>query len=153
MKKYWLMKSEPDCFSIDTLAHSPNQISCWDGVRNYQARNFMRDQMQPGDSVLFYHSNCKPPAIVGIAEVVSQAYPDYTAFDPESEHPDPTSSPENPRWFMVDIQFREKLKQPLTLDALKQYPALENMVLLKKGNRLSVLPVSPEEWAFIMTLK
>lgn len=153
MKKYWLMKSEPDCFSIDSLAQAPDQTSCWDGVRNYQARNFMRDQMQPGDGILFYHSNCKPPAIVGTAEVVSAAYPDYTAFDPESEHPDPTSTPENPRWFMVDVQFREKFNQPLSLDSLKQHPQLESMVLLRKGNRLSVLPVSPEEWAFIMTLK
>jgi predicted RNA-binding protein with PUA-like domain len=150
---YWLMKSEPACFSIDDLKQAPKQTSCWDGVRNYQARNFIRDHMHPGDGVLFYHSNCTPPAIVGTAEVVSEPYPDHTAFDPESEHPDPSSNPEHPRWFMVDIQFKEKFNHPLSLSSLKNYPELNNMILLRKGNRLSVFPISPTEWTFIMTLK
>lgn len=153
MKHYWLMKSEPACFSIDDLKHAPQQTTCWDGVRNYQARNFIRDQMKPGDGVLFYHSNCAPPAIVGTAEIVSKPYPDYTAFDPESEHPDPTSHPDNPRWYMVDIQFKEKFQRALPLETLKQQALLENMLVLRKGNRLSVTPVTPDEWACIMTLK
>ncbi len=149
-QQFWLMKSEPDCFSIDDLMNSPQQTSCWDGVRNYQARNFMRDVMRIGDGVLFYHSNCAQPAIVGTAEIVSQAYPDYTAFDPESEHPDPKSTPENPRWWMVDIQFRTKFHTPLPLSLLKQYPELHEMILLKKGNRLSVFPIQPNEWSWVM---
>lgn len=143
------MKSEPSCFSIDDLEKAPNQTNHWDGVRNYQARNFMRDDMSIGDLVLFYHSNCKPPGIAGIAEVVSEAYPDHTAFDPTSEHPDAKSTLENPRWFMVDIRFKEKLKQFISLDSLKQYPELAKMPLLRKGNRLSILPVTKEEWDFI----
>ncbi|MFC7781226.1 EVE domain-containing protein [Legionella taurinensis] len=149
MPNYWLMKSEPSCFSIDDLQNAPNQTTHWDGVRNYQARNFMRDQMQVGDQVFFYHSNCNPPGIAGIAEVSSPAYPDHTAFDPLSEHPDDKSTPENPRWFMVDIRFKEKFNHLIALDALKQYPELSNMPLLRKGNRLSVLPVSQDEWDFI----
>lgn len=149
MTKYWLMKSEPSCFSIDDLRNSPNQTSPWDGVRNYQARNFMRNDMSIGDQVLFYHSNCNPPGIIGIAEVTSKAYPDYTAWDPESEHPDPKSTVENPRWFMVDIQFREKFDHLISLEQLKHYPELSKMLLLRKGNRLSVLPVTQEEWQFI----
>lgn len=150
--KYWLMKSEPTCFSIDDLRNAPQQITCWDGVRNYQARNFMRDEMQVGDQVFFYHSNCQPPGIAGIAEIVRSAYPDHTAWDPESEHPDPKSTSEHPRWFMVDIQFREKFKQILPLEALKHHPELNAMLLLRKGNRLSVLPLSSQEWTFILTL-
>lgn len=150
--KYWLMKSEPSCFSIDDLYKAPKQTTCWDGVRNYQARNFMRDEMQIGDQVFFYHSNCQPPGIVGVAEVMRPAYPDFTAWDPESEHPDPKSSMDNPRWFMVDIQFREKFAHILGLDDLKHHPELSNMLLLRKGNRLSVLPVRPEEWRLICKL-
>lgn len=150
--RYWLMKSEPSCFSIDDLANAPRQTTCWDGVRNYQARNFMRDEMKLGDLVYFYHSNCQPPGIVGIAEVVKTAYPDFTAWDPDSEHPDPTSTPEKPRWFMVDIQLREKFSHLLALDELKHHPELSNMPLLRKGNRLSVLPVSQEEWQYIKKL-
>lgn len=152
MTKYWLMKSEPSCFSIDDLAAAPNQISPWDGVRNYQARNFMRDQMAIGDLVFFYHSNCALPGIVGIAEVCRDAYPDHTAFDPFSEHPDPKSSLENPRWFMVDICFREKFPC-LSLHELKRYPELAGMQLLRRGNRLSVMPVSADEWSFINALR
>lgn len=152
MSQYWLMKSEPSCFSIDNLQQAPNQITHWDGVRNYQARNFMRDAMKIGDSVFFYHSNCTPPGIVGIAEVVSEAYPDFTAFDPTSDHPDPNSTPDNPRWYMVDIRFIKKFPKILSLDELKTKPPLANMQLLRKGNRLSVLPVSKEEWKCILSL-
>ncbi|KTC86371.1 EVE domain-containing protein [Legionella brunensis] len=151
MTHYWLMKSEPDCFSIDDLRNAPNQSTHWDGVRNYQARNFMRNEMTIGDQVFFYHSNCNPPGIIGIAEVSSHAYPDHTAFDPESEHPDPKSTPDNPRWFMVDIRFKEKFKHLISLDTLRQYPELEKMMLLRRGNRLSVLPVDKKEWDFIMS--
>lgn len=150
--KYWLMKSEPSCFSIDDLKTAPKQTTSWDGVRNYQARNFMRDDMREGDQVFFYHSNCQPPGIAGIAQVVGTAYPDFTAWDPTSEHPDPKSTVENPRWFMVDIQLRKKFAHFIPLDALKHHPELSNMQLLRKGNRLSVLPISPEEWQFICQL-
>jgi len=149
---YWLMKSEPSCFSLDDLQRAPNQTTSWDGVRNYQARNFMRDQMQVGDQVFFYHSNCQPPGIAGIAEVVRTAYPDHTAFDPESDHPDPKSTVDNPRWFMVDVRFRKKFDHVISLDELKKQPQLEGMQLLKKGNRLSVLPVKREEWQVICGL-
>lgn len=142
------MKSEPSCFSIDDLRTSPQQTTHWDGVRNYQARNFINN-MTVGDQVLFYHSNCNPPGIIGIAEVVSKPYPDYTAFDPDSEHPDPKSTPDNPRWYMVDIRFKEKFKEIIPLDTLKRYPQLEKMPLVRKGNRLSVLPVTQDEWLFI----
>lgn len=149
MTNYWLMKSEPSCFSIDDLKNAPNQTSPWDGVRNYQARNFMRDSMRIGDLVFFYHSNCTPPGIVGIAEVTSEPYPDFTAFDPNSEHPDPKSTSSNPRWFMVDIRFAKKFKTMISLDELKQHPELRDMQLLRKGNRLSVLPISQEDWTYI----
>ena len=150
--RYWLMKSEPSCFSLDDLKNSPNQTYYWDGVRNYQARNFIRDDMQIGDKLFFYHSNCTPPGIVGIAEIVSEAYPDFTAFDPTSQHPDPKSTPDNPRWFMVDVQFLEKFKNIISLNQLKQYAELANMPLLRKGNRLSITPLSPSEWEFITYL-
>jgi len=149
MIQYWLMKSEPSCFSIDDLRQSPQQTTHWDGVRNYQARNFMQKEMKRGDQVFFYHSNCKPPGIIGIAEVCSEAYPDFTAFDPESDHPDPKSTPDNPRWFMVDIKFKEKFDEIIPLDELKKYKELEDMPLLRKGNRLSIMPVSKEAWSFI----
>lgn len=149
---YWLMKSEPDCFSIDDLNNAADKTTHWDGVRNYQARNLLRDQIKKGDLVFFYHSNTKPPGIVGIAEVVKEGYPDFTAFDPESEHPDPTSYPDNPRWFMVDVKFKQKFKHLISLDSLKQHSALATMKLLQKGNRLSVLPVSVDEWNYIMQL-
>lgn len=149
MTQYWLMKSEPSCFSIDALKSAPKQTEHWDGVRNYQARNFMRE-MKIGDRLFFYHSNCNPPGIVGIAEVVSEAYPDHTAFDPESDHPDVNSTPDNPRWFMVDVKFKEKFPEIISLHSLKTYPQLEKLPLLRKGNRLSVMPVGKEEWDFIM---
>lgn len=149
---HWLIKSEPSCFSIDDLRAAPQQTSPWDGVRNYQARNFMRDVMRVHDQLFFYHSNTATPGIVGIAEVVREAYPDDTAWDPSSEHPDPQSTPENPRWFMVDVRFKQKFPHLISLEMLKKQPTLHNMRLLQKGNRLSVLPVSTEEWMFILTL-
>lgn len=146
------MKSEPSCFSIDDLKQASNQTTHWDGVRNYQARNFMRNEMKQGDQVFFYHSNCNPPGIVGIAEVVSDAYPDHTAFDLTSDHPDPSSHPDNPRWFMVDIRFVKQFDTIISLDELKQYPPLDTMLILRKGNRLSITPITPHEWQFIKEL-
>lgn len=152
MTQFWLMKSEPSCFSIDDLRTSPHQMTSWDGVRNYQARNFMRHDMRKGDLIFFYHSNCNPPGIVGIAEVASEAYPDHTAYDPNSDHPDLKSTPENPRWFMVDVRFVKKFSSIISLEELKCHPELSAMQLLRKGNRLSVLPVRPEDWNYISTL-
>lgn len=149
MTRYWLMKSEPGCFGIDDLIKAPDKTWYWDGVRNYQARNFMRNEMSIGDGVLFYHSNCNPPGIVGLAEVVSNAYPDHTAWDPDNKHYDPKSPPDNPRWFMVDIKFREKFASMISLSELKQYPELSNMLVLRKGNRLSITPVTETEWQFV----
>lgn len=147
---YWLMKSEPSCFSIEDLGQAPAQTTYWDGVRNYQARNFIRDAMHVGDQVFFYHSNCKIPGIAGTAEIVSEPYPDFTAFDPSSEHPDINSTPDKPRWYMIDIRFLSKFPQIIPLETLKQYQALHNMPLLRRGNRLSITPVTPQEWTFIM---
>lgn len=144
------MKSEPSCFSIDDLAKSPNQTTSWDGVRNYQARNFMCKEMAVGDQVFFYHSNCNPPGIAGVAEISSSAYPDHTAFDPHSEHPDPKSTLEKPRWYMVDVKFKEKFPAVIPLNKLKIYPELAEMRLLRKGNRLSILPITAKEWSFIL---
>ena len=149
--KYWLMKSEPDTFSIDDLKRKKREA--WDGVRNYQARNFMRDEMRVGDGVFFYHSNCAEPGIAGIAEVASDAYPDPTQFDPNSKYFDPASSRDNPRWMLVDVKYVKKLKRVVTLDELKQHPKLEGMTLLRKGNRLSVMPVDAAEWKYIVGLE
>lgn len=152
--QYWLMKSEPDVFGIDDLAQRPGQTEPWDGVRNYQARNMMRDQMQPGDQVFFYHSNCKPPGIVGIAEVVKPGYPDHTAFEPTSKYYDPKSDPEKPRWYMVDVKFVRRLDRPITLDELKTHEdALSDFPLLRRGNRLSVMPVTEQQWDYILGLE
>src|SRR5690349_7971635 len=150
-KGYWLMKSEPSTFSIDDLQRSPNQTTNWDGVRNYQARNFMRS-MAVGDQVLFYHSSADPPAVVGIAEVVKTAYPDPTQFDKKDKHYDPESKPSEPRWDMVDIRYVRKFSRALTLDELRKDSKLKGMVLLKKGSRLSVQPVSLLEWKHITSL-
>lgn len=150
-RHYWLMKSEPSAFSIDDLMEAPEQTTCWDGVRNYQARNFLRS-MAIGDRVLFYHSNADPPAAVGIAEVVKTAYADPTQFDRKDKHYDPESDPANPRWEMVDITYIRKFAQPLSLDQLRNEPKLKDMVLLRKGSRLSVQPVTPNEWEHILTL-
>ena len=150
-KEYWLMKSEPSTFSIDDLIQSPNQTTSWDGVRNYQARNFMRS-MAVGDQVLFYHSSADPTAVVGIAEVVKTAYPDPTQFDKKDKHYDPESKPSEPRWDMVDIRYVRKLARPLTLDELRKDSNLKGMVLLRKGSRLSVQPVTRPEWKHITSL-
>jgi predicted RNA-binding protein with PUA-like domain len=150
---YWLMKSEPDAFSLDDLKAMPKKTEHWDGVRNYQARNMMRDEMKKGDLVFFYHSNCKTPGIVGIAEVVKEGYPDFTAFDPEAKYYDPKSDPDNPRWYMVDIKFKRALKRTISLEELKQLPQLEGMPLVRKGNRLSVMPVERKHWDAILALE
>ncbi len=155
MAGYWLMKSEPDTFGIADLASRPNQTEPWDGVRNYQARNMMRDAMQPGDQVFFYHSNCEVPGIVGIAEIAGAPRPDPTAFDPEAKYHDPKSDPDNPRWYLVDVRYRRHLKRVIPLAELKEYAAgvLGEMPLVRKGNRLSIMPVTPEQWAFILGLE
>jgi predicted RNA-binding protein with PUA-like domain len=150
---YWLMKSEPDVFGIDHLRRKPKQTEHWDGVRNYQARNMLRDQMQVGDRVFFYHSNCDQPGIVGIAKVVRAGYPDHTAFDPESKYYDPKSDPDQPRWYMVDVKFERKLKRTVTLDELKQHTALADMALVRRGNRLSIMPVTEQQWQYILGLE
>lgn len=149
--KYWLMKSEPTTFSIDDLMARPDQTDHWDGVRNYQARNFLRDEIRKGDRVLFYHSG-KMPAIVGTATVVRKGYPDATAWDPKSGHFDPKSTPDNPIWYMVDIRFDTKFNAPLPLAGLRRFPELSGMLLLKKGMRLSVQPVTQGEFDFIIAL-
>lgn len=151
-KQYWLMKSEPTTFSIDDLQKMPKQTEHWDGVRNYQARNFMRDDMSPGDEILFYHSNCDTPGVVGIATVAKKAYPDHTAHDPKSKYYDPKSSPENPRWFMVDVKYKKKFKETIALSTLKEHPKLQDLPLVKKGNRLSIMPVSKQHWDIIIKL-
>jgi predicted RNA-binding protein with PUA-like domain len=150
---YWLMKSEPDVFGINDLYSRPDQTEHWDGVRNYQARNMMRDAMKPGDQVFFYHSNCDQPGIVGIMEVVKEGYPDFTAFDPDDPHFDPKSDPANPRWMMVDVKYVKTLSRTISLKELKPRPELEGMVLLRRGNRLSIMPVSNAEWDFILSLE
>jgi predicted RNA-binding protein with PUA-like domain len=148
---YWLMKSEPDTFSIDDLKRKKREA--WDGVRNYQARNFMRDGMRVGDGVFFYHSNCAEPGIAGLAEVASDAYPDPSQFDPKSKYFDAGSSRYNPRWMLVDVKYVKKLKRVITLDELKNHPKLTGMALLRKGNRLSVMPVEAAEWKYILGLE
>lgn len=141
------MKSEPDCFSIDDLAKLPAKTTIWDGVRNYQARNIMRDEMKQGDQVIFYHSNAKPPHIAGFAEIVNkEPVPDPTQFDPKSQYYDEKSSPEAPRWMTVKVKFKEKLKEILTLEQIKNNPKLKAMPLVQRGSRLSVQPVSKQEW-------
>ena len=148
----WLLKSEPTSFSIQDLAQCPDQTTSWDGVRNYQARNSMRDDMRMGDRVLFYHSNAQPPAIVGTATVVREAYPDHTAWEPGDDHFDEKASPDNPIWQMVDIRLEEIFPRPLGLDELHQVKSLAGMELLRKGSRLSVQPVKPQEFATVLKL-
>ena len=147
--RYWLMKSEPGDVSIDDLAGFPNQTVDWYGVRNYQARNFMRDQMKLGDQAFFYHSNCDVPGIAGIVEISKLAYPDRTQFDAKHKYFDPKSTPENPRWMNVDVRLVRKTRL-LSLKELRSYPELAHMRILQKGNRLSITPVDPREWEFIM---
>ena len=149
-KRYWLMKSEPSVYSIDDLQRDGS--TSWEGVRNYQARNFMRDDMRVGDGVLFYHSNAKPMGIYGVAEVVREAYPDDTAFDPDSRYYDAKSDPAQPTWLMVDVGYVRTFKTPITLAALKEIPGLEEMMVIRKGSRLSVQPVTPQEWDVILRI-
>lgn len=148
--RYWLLKSEPDCYSIDDL--KKDNVEMWDGTRNYQVRNMMRDDMQIGDLCLFYHSNTKEIGVVGTMKIVSKAYPDPTQFDSKSDHPDPKSDPENPRWLCVDVQFQSKLPRTVTLAEIKIDPAFETMPLVKKGNRLSVMPVAKKHFQKIVKL-
>jgi predicted RNA-binding protein with PUA-like domain len=147
-QQYWLMKSEPSEVSIDDLAAMPNQTVAWFGVRNYQARNFMRDQMQIGDGVLFYHSSCPEPGIAGLAEVASTPYPDATQFDPKSKYYDAKSTPENSRWMLVDVKLVKKTPL-LSLASMRAQPKLSEMILLQKGSRLSITPVTASEWRYI----
>jgi len=150
---YWLMKSEPDIFGIDDLRERPRQTEPWDGVRNYQARNMLRDQMRRGDQAFFYHSNCKEPGIVGIMEIVREGYPDDSAWDPKSPHFDPKSTPLQPRWYKVDVRYQLKLRRCITLQELKRHPELAALPLLKRGNRLSIMPVTPDQWRRILILE
>jgi predicted RNA-binding protein with PUA-like domain len=150
-QQFWLMKSEPEAFSIEDLKKAKQQTTCWDGVRNYQARNYMR-AMQLGDLAFYYHSNAEPSAIVGIAEIVKTAYPDPTQFDPEDSHFDPKSKMEAPAWDMVDVKFVEQFNAPLSLEMLRDLPALEGMELLRRGSRLSVQPVTAAQWKAIVKL-
>jgi predicted RNA-binding protein with PUA-like domain len=150
--QHWLMKSEPSVFGIDDLARCKRQTEPWDGVRNYQARNMMRDEMQVGDGVFFYHSNCKVPGIVGIMRVVRAGYPDPTAFDKQHRYYDPKSDPENPRWYLVDVQLERRFTETIALSELRRHARLARMTILQKGNRLSITPVTPAQWRFILTL-
>jgi len=150
---YWLMKSEPDAYSIDHLAVQKKQIDHWDGIRNYQARNFIRDDMMMGDLAFFYHSSCEIPAIVGIIEIVSSAYPDYTAFDPAEKYYDPKSDINNPRWFMVDVFLKRKFRHHVSLKAIRTETELQDMRLVQKGNRLSILPITKREWNHILMME
>lgn len=152
MTQYWLMKSEPDAFSIDDLKNCPNKTDSWDGVRNYQARNMMRDQMKLKDQVFFYHSNCKVPGIVGIAEVVKTSHPDLSALNPKSKYFDPKATPDNPRWFMVSVKFKQKFPEVISLEDLKNNTHLKDFQLIKKGNRLSILPVTKKQWDSILKM-
>jgi predicted RNA-binding protein with PUA-like domain len=150
---YWLMKSEPGEFSIEDLKNRPDRTEPWDGVRNYQARNMMRDEMAVGDLAFFYHSNCDEPGIVGIMTIASKPYPDPTAFDPDDRHYDPKSDPDKPRWYLVDVRYKRRLKRTIPLAELKDKRPLQGMKLLQKGNRLSVMPVSKKEWDYILGLE
>src|SRR3954468_13210107 len=152
MPSYWLMKSEPGVFSIDDLARAKDGTTRWDGVRNYQARNMLRNEIAVGDGVLFYHSSADPPAVAGTARVVRAGYPDPTQFDRSDSHHDPDSSPDDPRWYAVDIQFESKLRRVVPLPELRAAPALAEMVLLKRGSRLSVQPVTAAEWKQILKM-
>lgn len=152
---YWLLKTEPSSFSIDDLARAPGKRSAWDGVRNYQARNFLRDEMKVGDEAFLYHSSCEVPGIAGIVKIVRAGYPDPTAFERGHHHYDPESEPASPRWFMVDVKLERKLARIVTLEELRTHAAgkLRDLRLLKRGNRLSVLPVSAPNWRFILSLE
>jgi predicted RNA-binding protein with PUA-like domain len=152
---YWLMKTEPETFGIDDLARAPRKTSMWDGVRNYQARNMLRDDFKKGDRAFLYHSSCDVPGIAGIVEVVRTAYPDPTAFIKKHHHYDAGSDAENPRWYVVDVRLERRLARVITLDELRRHEAreLDGLLLLKRGNRLSITPVSAAHWKFILTLE
>lgn len=147
---YWLFKSEPNCYSIDDLQR--DGVEHWDGIRNYQARNMLRDDVKKGDKVLFYHSSCPEPGVVGVCEVVKEGYPDHTAFDPTSEHPDPKSDPDNPRWFMVDVKFEKKFKNLVSLSQIKEMSEFSGMKLIQRGNRLSLFPVEKKHFDLVLKL-
>jgi predicted RNA-binding protein with PUA-like domain len=152
---YWLMKTEPATFSVDALATAPKKTTCWDGVRNYQARNMLRDQMQINDLAFLYHSSCDEPAVVAIMKITRAGYPDHTAFDRKHPHYDAASRKDNPRWYMVDVQLERRLKRAIALDELRAHAAreLKDFWLLRAGNRLSVMPVSEAHWRFILSLE
>ena len=150
---YWLMKSEPDVFGIDDLKKRPGKTEPWDGVRNYQARNMMRDEMKKGDLVFFYHSNCAEPGIVGIMKVVREGYSDHTAFDPKEKYYDPKSDPDNPRWYMVDVRYQRKTRRVITLAELKQRKELQDCPLVRRGNRLSIMPITKRQWEQILEME
>jgi predicted RNA-binding protein with PUA-like domain len=152
---YWLLKSEPATFSIDDLAARPKKTTAWDGVRNYQARNMLRDSIKKGDAAFFYHSSCAIPGIAGIVSIVKGGYPDVTAFDPEHAHYDAESSPEQPRWYVVDVKLERKFAKIITLDELRKHAGSElaDLLVLKRGNRLSVTPVTKKDWDFILSLE
>lgn len=151
--QYWLMKSEPDSFSIDDLYNRPRRTEHWDGVRNYQARNFMRDAMRKGDLAFFYHSSCEVPGITGVIEIVRAGYPDFTAWDRDSGYYDPNSRPDKPIWYMVDVRLKRRLKRLISLAELRHNPALKNMVLLRRGTRLSIQPVTHNEWNAVQRME
>jgi predicted RNA-binding protein with PUA-like domain len=152
---HWLLKSEPDSFSIDALSKLPKQTTAWDGVRNYQARNMLRDSINKGDLAFFYHSSCAVPGIAGIVSVARGGYPDLTALDPKHHHYDAADKPDAPRWFVIDVKLVRKFKHVITLDALRPHAAkaLKDFVLLRRGNRLSVMPVTKKDWDFVLTLE
>lgn len=152
-QRCWLFKSEPDVFGWDHLVSGPNQTTHWDGVRNYQARNLLRDEIKKGDLGFFYHSRTKPPHIVGVVEVTSDGYPDPTQFDPSAKYYDPKSQPEAPRWYVVDVKAKSKFGRTISLDELKKTPGLEDMMVIQKGARLSVQPVTQVEWDTIIALQ
>lgn len=151
--KYWLMKSEPDECSIDDVLKAPKQITPWSGVRNYQARNYMRDEMKPGDGVLFYHSSAEPPGIAGIAEIATAGYGDHTALDPKDDHYDPKSTVDEPIWMMVDVKYVKTFKDIISTTELKSTQGLEDMFVLRRGQRLSVMPVTEAEWKIVTKLR
>ena len=151
-RRFWLFKTEPDCFSIDDLKKAKGGISSWDGVRNYMARNLLRDEVKIGDGVLIYYSSTDPIGVAGIAEVVRDGYPDLSARNPESQHFDPKATEENPRWYMVDVKFVKTFRSLIPLAVLKQTPGLEDMMVTKRGQRLSIQPVKPKEWEIVMKL-
>lgn len=153
MPNYWLMKSEPDMFGIDDLRKRPKQREHWDGVRNYQVRNMLRDDFRVGDQAFFYHSSCKEPGIVGVINIVRAGYPDHSALNPEGEHYDPKHTLETPRWYMVDVEFERAFKRVVTLEEMKQCPELQDFAVVQRGSRLSILPVTAAQWKFILSLE